>query len=62
METVFAFVLAVAVLLGGGIYIDAVACESKYAQYGETDYGPIQGCMVTKPDGKRVPAEAIREI
>jgi hypothetical protein len=55
-------IFLVVLVLGGGVYIDAVACESKFSQYGVTDYGPIQGCMITKPDGKRIPAETIREF
>ena len=42
--------------------ISALSCEAKFSQYGVTEYGPIQGCMITNPDGKRLPAETIREI
>ena len=54
--------LVIGLILGIGFLLKSVACESKFSQYGVTDYGPIQGCMITKPDGKRIPAETIREF
>jgi heme/copper-type cytochrome/quinol oxidase subunit 1 len=59
----FAFwTLVIALIIGITFLLKSVACESKFSQYGVTDYGPIQGCMITKPDGKRIPAETIREF
>jgi len=63
VATVFAgsIVLAVVILLQ--VWAESASCTSKYSTYGETSYGPIQGCMVKlKKDGRMVPAETIREI
>ena len=54
--------LVIGLILGIGYLLKSAACESKFSQYGVTDYGPIQGCMITKPDGRRIPAETIREL
>jgi hypothetical protein len=43
------------------VWVEAVACHSKYSAYGETSYGPIQGCMIKRPDNKSIPSETIRE-
>lgn len=54
-------VAALVLIFGALIAVDAAACNRRYASYGETSYGVIQGCMV-KHNGKWVPSDAIREI
>jgi hypothetical protein len=40
------------------------SCDARYGSViagATTSYGPIQGCQIVLPDGRRIPAEAFRE-
>lgn len=65
LELVVAAVL-VAIVVSGSFVIacgaDYLDCHNKWAVVGPVEWGPLQGCIVTLKNGKRVPADAIREL
>jgi hypothetical protein len=48
--------------LFGAYKAEEAGCHTKFASYGKTSYGLVQGCMIETKEGKHVPAEAIREF
>lgn len=52
---ILAAVIALALLL------KSAQCHSHYADYGETSYRPVAGCMV-KHNGKWKPSTVFREV
>jgi hypothetical protein len=66
MEEVIGIVVAVLVLLVVFLvpvyFLESAACNAKFSGYGNTSYGFIQGCMIATKDGRKVPAQAIREF
>lgn len=52
------------IIMGVGAMIwMAVSCYAKWGDIAkEVSWGPFQGCMLTLRDGRRVPAEAVRDI
>jgi hypothetical protein len=60
--TVVAGLVVLIVLLVPVYFLESAACNAKFAGYGKTSYGFIQGCMIATNDGRNVPAQAIREL
>lgn len=54
----------VALLLGSiAMVLDCFSCSSRWSGSGlGTSWGPIQGCVVIFPDGRRIPADNVRDI
>jgi len=67
MDELFLNLLAVVIVFGlifGGVFITSkIECESKAEALGYScDYKFFQGCLLIKPDGKRVLLEQLRDF
>ena len=51
-----------AAIFGGLIWLFSLQCNARWAEVGETSFGPLQGCMVRLSDGRRLPSSALRDI
>jgi len=59
-----AILLAMAVLIVlGALALGSAKCRTSWALSGlRADWGPVQGCVVQLPDGRWLPASAIRDV
>lgn len=50
-------------VLGGSYWTSKIACETKAQALGyQCNYKLFQGCLLTKPDGKKVLLEQLRDM
>ena len=61
-EIIFSLV-ALASILAVLAIVEAVGCHARWKHSGlESSWGPLQGCLVTFPDGRQIPDDRVREI
>ena len=55
-------ILIIAVLFGLGYTVSNAKCHAKAEALGyQCDYRPMQGCVLIKPNGKKILLEQLRE-
>lgn len=59
-----AVVVALFAVIGAiGYSMNKATCRNQWEGSGmKSEYGMVQGCIITLPDGRRIPAENYREI
>lgn len=56
-------VVAVVLLVTGGIVCDATKCDEQWRSSGmKSDYGVMKGCTIEVTPGKWIPADRYREV
>lgn len=54
--------IVLAVMVGIGWGFSAWKCAAQFGWVGPTSWGPIQGCIVTLPNGAKRPAGMLRDL
>lgn len=57
-----ATIVGTCALIGGIVFgSGALMCHSQWGDFGKVTWGPMAGCRIELPDGRKLPVSALRD-